>query len=161
MKNKIISLILILSVILFNPIAVAAANKSITLDEATFNNLVNRAKEADILEKEVLFYKEKYEMAVNKSQELTKLHREGEFVKDDIIKQQKNLVEINMERLKVKDGIISLQDKKISKLERTNMFRNVLLLGLTAAGVAVASNNSDTGAAVGIGAAGILTFLIK
>ena len=82
-------------------------------------------------------------------------------VKDQIIASQKEQVAIVLERIDIKDDIISTQDKQIAKMKRSNFLKNLLVIGVTAGGIVVASHNSDTGAAIGIGAAGILTFLIK
>ena len=140
-----------------NPIFAA----KITLDEEVFNQLVTRAKLADVLEEEVDFYKAKYQEAISSDLELSKLYDENLAIKDQIIASQKEQVAIGIERIEIKDDIIATQDKQIAKMKMANFLKNLLIIGVTAGGIAVASHNSDTGAAIGIGAAGILTFLIK
>ena len=150
-------LVFIMFFLTVNPIFAA----KVTLDEDTFNQLVTRAKMADVLEEEVVFYKTKYQEVVSNDIELSKMYDKNLSVKDQIIASQKEQVAIGLERINIKDGIISTQDKQIAKIKRANFLKNLLVIGVTAGGIAVASHNSDTGAAIGIGAAGILTFLIK
>lgn len=157
MIKKICIATLVILALFYSSVAYA---KNVTLDEETFNKLVSRAKEADVFEEEKNFYKKKYEESVSRALELNSLYREDISLKDRIIASQKELTELNLERIKTKDEIINMQDKKISKLERNNFFKNFLILGVTAGGIAVASNNNESGAAVGIGAAGLATLLI-
>lgn len=156
--NKFLTVCIICSIFL-TPLSAFAS--SITIDEETFNKLVTRAREAEVFEKEKEFYKQKYEKAIKRSLELNALYKEDTTIKDRIIDRQKELVDANLERIKLKDDIIALQDKKISRLEKSNWFRNILILGISGAGIALASDRHKTGAAVGIGAAGLLTLLIK
>lgn len=135
--------------------------KNVTLDENTFNQLVTRAKMADTLEKEKDFYKSKYEDVVKKNLELQALYKEDISLKDSIIARQKDLVSIQLERLKAKDGIIKNQDKRISKLKNGNTVRDILLVGIAAGGIAIAADKGESGAAIGIGAATLLNFLIR
>lgn len=134
---------------------------SVTIDESTFNQLVTRAKEADVLEKEKDFYKEKYEAAVSRSLELNALYKEDISLKDRIISSQKEIAELQLERIKTKDDIIGMQDKRISRLERRNTLKDILLLSIAGGGIALAADNSDSGAALGIGAAAVLSLIIK
>lgn len=152
--------LLLVFIMLFLNVNLIFAAK-VTLDEDTFNQLVTRAKMADVLEEEVVFYKTKYQEVVSNDIELSKMYDRNLRVKDQIIASQKEQVVIGLERIGIKDDIISTQDKQIAKMKRANFLKNLLVIGVTAGGIAVASHNSDTGAAIGIGAAGILTFLIK
>ena len=68
--------------------------------------------------------------------------------------------DINKEIITSQGETIVLQDKKIGKIESKNTFKNIILLGITAAGVGIAADNDNTGAAVGIAAAGILALTI-
>lgn len=158
--NRIIGTIVLIGIVLSTSSMAFCTNK-ISIDEDTFNKLVTRAKEADTLEKEKDFYRDKYEKAVERALELNSLYKEDITLKDRIISSQKELVEINKERMRTKDDIISLQDKKISRLERNNFFKNAITIGLAGVGIALASDKGDSGAAVGIGAASLLSFIIK
>lgn len=134
---------------------------TVTLDEKTFNRLVTRAKEADIYEEEIALYKKKYEETVAQYIETTSLYSADIKLKNQIIANQEALVDTQIERIETKDEIISLQDTKIKKLKRSSFLKNLLVIGVTAGGIALASDNNNSGAAIGIGAAGILTLLIK
>lgn len=161
MKNKFVSFLIIMAVffsVCFTPIMASA--KSVTMDEATFNKLVTAAKEAEILEKEKNFYKQKYDEAIKLGLEIRDVYKEDLLLKERIIKSQIALTDINKEIITSQGETIVLQDRKIGKIEKKNTFKNIILLGITAAGVGIAADNDNTGAAVGIAAAGILALTI-
>jgi hypothetical protein len=154
MIKRIISILLI-TFMLITVSAIPALSATVELDEETFNQIVTRAKEADVLEKEVDFYKQKLDQVIDKAKEVQSAYKDLDEVQDNIIAEQIRLSGVHKDIIKSQYDTIGLQDKKIVKLETKNFIKDVLVVGLTAGGVKAASDGDNDGLAIGIGVAGL------